>query len=130
MAVMSKPGEWAINHVPAVNVAATISKAARAGFIHVCTGFVVTAVAGTSAPTATVVTWELRDGATGAGTILLSGKIGIPATAGAVNVPVVLSGAEIPGTVNTAMTLEFTAAGGANTFETVSLFGYDKPEGA
>jgi hypothetical protein len=65
----------------------------------------------------------LRDGATGAGTILASWAIAIPATAGACAI-LSLAGLEIIGSPNTAMTLEFAAAGGALTFQSVTLTGH------
>lgn len=129
MATSSKPMEWAINHVPAVNTKATISKALATGKCNVCTGINVTVSAGTAAPTAVVLTWQLRDGATGAGTVLLSGSLGIEATAGRTTV-LTWDSLSIKGTTGTAMTLEFTAAGGANTFESVSMTGYIIPDGS
>lgn len=123
--VTKTPYSWAIVHTPAVNTAATISKAAgAAGLKHVCNAISATFVAGTSAPTAVVVSVALRDGATGAGTILWQANMALPATAGATANPILLTDLCIQGTAATAMTLEFSAAGGANTFENVSLVGY------
>lgn len=113
------PGEWAINHAPAANTTATISKAAGgAGVRHVCKGFSVSinAVAAIAAP----LTVNLRDGATGAGTILWTDRIMAPAGTTA---RLDRSGLNIVGSANTAMTLEFTAAPGATNFENVNLNG-------
>lgn len=114
---------WSITHAPAANTKATISQAAVAGMVHVaeCASAVITA--GTTAPTAAVTTLQLRDGATGAGTIEASWAVAVPATAGLMSPPIMLCGLGIAGSPNTAMTLEFAAAAGANTFESVSLSG-------
>lgn len=113
------PGEWAIEHTPAANTQATISRAAVASQRHVCKGFTVTlsAVAAIAAPLVVV----LRDGASGAGTILWSSKLMAPA--GQV-VTISRDNLNIVGSVNTAMTLEFAAAPGATNFENVALNGY------
>lgn len=116
---------WSVTHSPAVNTQASASKAAGgAGVRHVCTGVSARLVAGTAAPAAVQGTLNLRDGATGAGTILASWTVVLAASIGARD-EINLTGLEIPGTANTAMTLEFAAASGANTFESVNLFGYD-----
>lgn len=119
------PGEWAVTNAPVANMQASASQAAGgAGVRHVCTSVSATVAAGGTAPTAATVTLNLRDGATGAGTVLQSWTLGIEATAGRTTT-FSLSGLNIPGTAATAMTLEFAAAGGANTFESVSMTGYD-----
>lgn len=128
---VGKPAEWAVPHVPAVNTAATISKAAGAeGVQHVCTGIVVTFASDANLAAVAKVSWALRDGATGAGTVLLSGVMSLPNVAGTMAPPVILEGLWIPGTAATAMTLEFSGAGGAGTFEAVSLIGVDVVEAA
>jgi hypothetical protein len=113
---------WAQAHEPAANTQGTTSKAADGAGRHACTGLTATFTATASAPTAVEVAVRLRDGASGAGTVLWAGKLSLPATAGA-SVGVTRSGLWIVGTANTAMTLEFSAAGGANTTEVVSLEG-------
>jgi hypothetical protein len=80
-------------------------------------------VGGTTAPAAVSVTLNLRDGATGAGTVLASWTF-VLAGAIAAKDEVILCDLNIVGTANTAMTLEFSAAGGANTLESVNLVGY------
>jgi hypothetical protein len=120
---------WTLTNDPAVNTAATVSKAAgTGGAVHVADCATATLVANTTAPAAIVVTAVIRDGATGAGTILWSADMALTATAGVTATPVQLCGLNINGTANTAMTIEFTAAGGANTFETVGLTGYDRAQ--
>ena len=118
------PAEWASFHAPAVNTQATISKAAGgAGVRHVCTGIYAAVRGGTTAPAAIQGTVHLRDGAAGAGTPLLSLTTVLAAAVGAKD-EINLNGLNIMGSANTAMTLEFAAAGGVNTFEVVALRGY------
>jgi hypothetical protein len=119
------PGQWTVNHVPAANTQATATKAAgAAGVRHVCTALSFSVAADGTAPTATQLTVNLRDGASGAGTVLMSWIVAIPAVAGEVK-QVSLSGLNIVGSAATAMTLEFAAAGGAHTYESVNIAGYD-----
>lgn len=123
-AMVANPGQWSAYHNPGANTIATISKAAGTSTQrHVLTGFSFVVTSGATAPTAAVVTCNLRDGATGAGTILKQWTIGIQATAGATQ-GLVKSGLSILGSAATAMTLEFTGAGGANTYEMVEIEGY------
>lgn len=108
-------------HVPAANTQATISHAAGgAGVKRVCTSLSCVLAANTTAPSAAAVSVALRDGASGAGTVLWSHTMVLSAVAGAMN-GIALADLWIPGTANTAMTLEFSGAAGANTFESVSL---------
>ena len=118
MGLSIKPAEWAIQHQPGSNVQATISRAADSGGRHIATALTATLSGNAAAGPFTV---NLRDGATGAGTILWSSVIGI---VGADSKSISLSNLQIEGTENTAMTLEFDAAGGSNKEETVSLIGY------
>jgi hypothetical protein len=114
---------WSTTHEPAANTQATITRAAAGvGVKNVCTGLTVTFAAGATAPAAVQVAVRLRDGGTGAGTVLWAAVLSLPATAGA-SVGVARQGLWIPGTANTAMTLEFSAAGGANTIQAVALEG-------
>lgn len=123
-ALVNQPGQWTVTSSPAVNTVASASKAAgAAGVRHVCTGVSARLIGGTTAPATVTVTLNLRDGATGAGTILQSWTFVIAAAIGAKD-EINLTGLNIPGTAATAMTLEFSAAGGANTFESANLTGY------
>lgn len=110
---------WAIYHTPAAATQATISRAAAANTRHVATSVTVclNAVAAQAAP----VVFNLRDGATGAGTIKWSVSLVAPAgSAQCVTAPL-----SIPGSTNTAMTLESAAAPAASNFVTVAISGYD-----
>lgn len=123
MAIQSKQ-TWAATHTPAANTQATASRAAAgAGVKNVCNTILVTFAAGATAPTAVNVTVNLRDGATGAGTVIWSATLSLSATAGQTAPVVALSDLWLEGSANTAMTLEFAAAGGANTVESVAMSG-------
>jgi len=121
-------GAWSNVNFPAANTRASSTRAAgAAGVRHVCTGITVALAAGATAPAAVQLDVRLRDGILDTGTILWQMAISIPATAGAMS-GVTRSGLFIPGSAATAMTLEFSAAGGANTFESVSFEGIDITE--
>ncbi len=115
--------DWTAGHVPSANVVATATQAAPGvGKYNVCLGLTVVLAAGASAPSAINVTVRLIDGAAGGTTYLWQATMSLPATAGAmsgISRPMV----DIRGSVNTAMTLEFSAAGGTNTIESVSMEG-------
>lgn len=114
---------WYIHHLPAANTQATITRAAAGvGVKNVCLGFTVTLAAQSTAPAAVQLSVSLIDGASGGGTYLWRSVISLPAIAGAVS-SITLSNVYLVGTANTALTLEFSAAGGANTIESVSMRG-------
>jgi hypothetical protein len=116
-------GTWVAIHVPAADTKATITKAAAgAGTRNVCIGFTVTLSATASAPSAVQLTVALVDGATTGTDYLWRSVISLPATAGA-QTTITRTGCYLRGSINTAMTLEFSAAGGASTVESVSLEG-------
>jgi hypothetical protein len=119
--VVVPPDNWAVNSTPAAATQATATKAAAAGVRHFCTSISATLAAGATAQAAAAVL-NLRDGATGAGTILWSKQVILPVN-GVWEVN--LGSLNIPGTAGNAMTLEFSAAGAAGTFESVSMTGYD-----
>lgn len=121
-----EPGNWSVTHAPAANTVATISQASPGtGFKNIVTGIGVTFCAGASAPSAVQVTAVLRDGATGAGTIKKNWVLALPATAGAM--AGVSRRTYVICTEATAATLEFSAAGGANTIEAVEMEGMVVP---
>lgn len=124
--LVNRPGNWSINHTPATGTQATIARAAGgAGVRHVCTSISYALII---PPTVNqpLIQVNLRDGATGAGTILWSETVGVGAAlANGGDVRSTLGGLEIVGTANTAMTLEFSAAGAATTSESVALTGHD-----
>jgi len=99
------------------------SKAAGGGTVrHVATSIsICVGAAGTAQP---VVQVNLRDGATGAGTIIRSWQLAAPANDSACND---LSGLNMTGSANTAMTIEFAAATAAATQASVNLTGYSTP---
>ena len=125
--VFNRPYDWSVKHTPAVNTVATISKAAVATQRHVCTGFTASVASDGAVSVANLVV-VLRDGATGAGTIVQASSLSVITTAGS-SANIVISGLNIIGTLNTAMTVEFLAAGGANTYENVSMMGYSVTPG-
>lgn len=116
---------WGITHTPAANTAATISRAALTSQRHVADCVSMT-FNSNALDAAIEVQINLRDGATGAGTILQSWEMSTAAATGGGPPPIAYCGLGLPGTIGTAMTLEFTAAGGANTFESVALKGHDE----
>lgn len=118
---VTSPGQWAVGHTPAAATQATITRAAVAATRHVCTGISGSISTGATAQAVAAIL-VLRDGATGAGTILWTKQVILPANA---VFSVDISGLNIVGSVNTAMTLEWTAAGVAGSFESVSLSGSD-----
>lgn len=119
----TSPGQWAAVSTPAAGVVASATQAAGgAGVRHICSGILVTYGA-IAAPVATALTWNLRDGATGVGTILASGQIAVPAAVFQ-GQPIMLSDLAIVGSAATAMTLEFSAAL-ANLLEGCTLIGWD-----
>lgn len=120
--LVTNPGTWAIAHAPAANTQATISRAAgAAGVRHVCKS-ITGSVLGLAAAAETTVSLRLRDGATGAGTILWEQTVLVAVSQ---QNGFALTDLNIFGSAATAMTLEFSAAGGANTTESVALSGYD-----
>jgi len=121
------PGQWSITHAPAVNTQATISKAAgAAGVRHVCTWLAITLANDATGSVQTGILFNLRDGATGAGTILASFTLSLPATAGDCRT-LSISGLNIPGTAATAMTLETAGAPASHTAASVAFGGYETP---
>lgn len=120
--IITNQAEWSIPHTPAVATRATITRAAGgAGVRHVCKAITATlAVAAADVGVAGVLV-NLRDGATGAGTILWSKRLAVVAAGGIADVNI--TGLNIAGSPNTAMTLEFAAAPGAASFEDVTLGG-------
>lgn len=120
--ITEKGTRWALINAPAAAAQATTSKAAVAGVRHVadCVTIALSAIA---APTATAVSVNLRDGATGAGTVIWTQTLAAPASTG--NFATTSTcGLALIGSPNTAMTLEFSA-GIASVSESVSLSGYD-----
>jgi hypothetical protein len=119
-------GNWSAIHVPATATQATATRSAGgAGIRHVCTSITATLSAGTLALAAGApLVVSLIDGASGGTTYLWRSIIDIPAVAGQAYT-IALSGLSLFGTAATAMTFEFSAAGGTNSFQSVCFTGYD-----
>lgn len=118
------PGQWTEYHAPAVNTQATKSKAAgAAGVRHVCTWVSFTLAQNSTGSAQTLIAFNLRDGATGAGTILASWTMALPATACECRT-FSLTGLCIPGTAATAMTLETATAPASQTAASVAFGGF------
>ena len=109
---------WHLHHVPAANTRALATQAtAGAGQRNVCTYLFFCLAAGVL-PTITNPVIEVVDGVTR----IWGMKVGVQAIAGdrlVVATPVLLIGSP-----DTAMSIGFDAAGGANTFESVSASGF------
>lgn len=115
--------DWTACHAPAADTQATCTKAsAGAGRRNVCTGLVVMFAAGASAPTAVNVLATLINGASGGTTYLWEARLSLPAVAGS-STGAVFIPCWLVGSADTAMCLEFTAKGGSNTLESVSMMG-------
>ena len=117
--------DWSATSNPGVGAQASASQPASTAPAlkesrHVCTSVSATLVA--AAATAAQATLNLRDGATGAGTILGSWVLAVPGVIGSCTV-FSIDSLEIIGSPNTAMTLEFAAAV-ATQFESVTLTGH------
>lgn len=119
--LVETPARWSKVSTPAVSTLASASIAAEASVRHVadCIGF---SAGSTTAPVLTQLNVRLRDGATGAGTIIKSWTVIIPAATGQNVLPYSECGLGLVGTTNTAMTLEFSSLL-ANLFEDVTLTG-------
>jgi hypothetical protein len=115
---------FTISSNPAVNTAATATHAAVPGKQHILNTIHCTFNAGAVAPGAVQVSMVIRDGASGTGPVIWSSQMALTAVAGQASPPIELGGLAIQGSPGNAMTIEFTAAGGANTFETVSGTGF------
>jgi len=122
-ATTEKGSRWMVISNPAAGSQATASIAAEASVRHVvdCIAF---SAAATTAPALTALTVNVRDGATGAGTIIWTYQVAIAAATGQSVAPHSICGLNLTGTTNTAMTLEFSAAL-ANLIESVSISGFN-----
>lgn len=122
-ALVAPPGNWSVSSNAGLGVASSASKAAgAAGVRHILTGYTLT-ISSQAAPAAGTVTINIRDGASGAGTVLEAITVQIPA---ALYAPVVIarSGLSLPGSAATAMTVEQSAAYAA-VAASISFEGYD-----
>lgn len=114
---------WIATNQPAANTRATVTKAAAAtGIRNVVTAITVMLVATATAPTAVQLRVDVIDGASGGTTYLWQAPLALTATPGA-STGIVLDNLWLGGTPATALTIEFTVAGGANTVEGVWMSG-------
>jgi hypothetical protein len=120
---MERGSRWGVSVTASVGAASVTTIAAESGVRHIadCVSF---SAGSTSAPALTLLTVNLRDGATGAGSIIWSQTVVVPNSTGQNVEPFGLCGLGLVGTTNTAMTLEFSA-GLANLFQSTSLTGYN-----
>jgi hypothetical protein len=118
------PGNWTQISNPATGTQASASRPASTVTLRHVANCITFSAGSTTAPALTALTINLRDGATGAGTILRTWQIVISASTGQNTPPEEVCGLNIVGSPQTAMTLEWSA-GLANLIESVSLSGYD-----
>lgn len=117
-AVVADRGEWSVESRPAVGVVATATRAAGGvGVRNVCRSLSASVLAIAAQGQVDVV---VRDGAAGLGAVLWSTRFALALGA---SDRVSLSGINIVGTANTAMTIEFLAAPAATNFEGVAMTG-------
>lgn len=115
---------FTVNSAPAAGSQATASIAAEASVRHVATGICFSSGSAV-APVLTSLQVNLRDGATGAGTVLITFEVEIPASTGVDTAPFCTQfTGGIAGTTNTAMTVEWSASL-ANLKQTATLIGYN-----
>jgi hypothetical protein len=121
--VVEHSSRWSVVHNPAASSQATASIAAEGSVRHVadCISF---SAGSTTAPALTALTVNLRDGATGAGTIIWTHEVIVSAATGQNVLPFSTCGLNLPGTTNTAMTFEWSALL-TNLIESVSISGYN-----
>lgn len=120
--IVAQQGQWSQFTNQGFALQASTSKAAGgAGVRHVCTS--ISAIFSTGATAqAAAIDLNLRDGATGVGTILWSQRLILDVNK---TLQFILTNLNIVGSPATAMTLEFNAAGVAGSVESVALSGYD-----
>lgn len=116
-ALATRPGDWSVFHRPAANTQATITRAAAAGQRHIITSITAT-IAALAAAVEGVAVIQLLSGAT----VLWEHQALI--TPGSQN-GIAVSNLSIVCGENEAAVLRFSAAGGASTFESVSMTGHD-----
>lgn len=126
VALFEKGSRFSVVSAPVAGTVASASIASEASVRHICDSI---AFSGSSsgAVTAVALTLVVRDGATGAGTIIFELTIAcITAAAAGVQVipPFAITGLNLVGSTATAMTLEFSA-GVSNVTQACTLIGYN-----
>lgn len=121
----SRPGDWSVTYASTAlaSLASAVKAAGGAGVRHVCTGILAVLTPNTLTANPGGFHLYLRDGASGAGTLLSDVLVNISTSA---NTPIIIpwSGLNIVGSSSTAMTLEFSG-GQTGCYESVTLTGYD-----
>lgn len=120
-----QPLAWSATAIGNSGVQASASQASQGatGF-NVLTGYFCDVAVDGTAPTAATGTVNIRNGSSGAGSVIFSHVISVTAVAGAVASPATQTGLNVVGSANTAMTAEFTAGMGAHTYESCNITGY------
>jgi hypothetical protein len=121
--IVEKGSRWSNFNTSTASVQASLVWAAEASVRHVADCISFSAISSVT-PAITAVAVNLRDGATGAGTVVHQWQLIIPAATGQNVAPFSVCGLNIVGTTNTAMTIEFSSAV-TNVIESVSLTGYN-----
>lgn len=119
--LVSGPGEIALTAAPAAATLATVSRAAVAGTRHTLKSFGASFRTSAILAAAATVMLVVRDGATGVGAILWQQELSLSngLAAGSLD-RLEPSNVTIVGTAGNAMTVEYLAAGPANTFQVVA----------
>ncbi len=122
-AIAERSSRWSVIHNPAAGTQATASIAAEGSVRHIidCISFSAGSVV---APALTALTVNVRDGATGAGTIIWTHEVVISNATGQNAVPFSTCGLNLPATTNTALTGEWSA-GLANLTQAVNISGWN-----
>lgn len=118
-----KGSRWTVTSNPAAGSVASASIALEAGVKHVV-DTVCFSAGSTAAPAATSLQINIRDGATGAGTIIGVFELDITATTGQNVAPQCITNLNLPGTAGTAMTAEFSSLL-ANLKEAIFITGHN-----
>lgn len=114
---------WTQFHEPSADTQATCTQASPgANLKNVVTGISATLAGGSAAPAAVQLYVRLVEDIAGTPATIYSASIALPATAGAFS-SLVLTNLWIPVTSNKSITLRFSAAGGSNTYQAVSMQG-------
>lgn len=121
-------GQWQINNFPAAAAQATANQAApstSSGLVNRLRTLTITLSAGANAQTPIEVV--VRDGATGAGTVIWSASLAVAVNSAAP--PIALSGLDLRSSQGNAITVEFTGTTAAATQQSVSAGGDTVPVG-
>lgn len=118
MTPITEPYQTSVNHAPAANTQATISSEAPNASDFVIVNSICATLTAVATPPAGELQVVLRDGAAGAGAIKWTGFLMVAANG---HNHLIANDLWLPMSVGNVATLEFTAAGGATTRESVTL---------